>query len=197
MPQFRADSETAAANLALGLLFMAPISSLDQPNSKSARQIKQWFAVIRDRLQREYRWNFNISRIPLAEAPQAPVGFAHAYHLPGDCLRVLELIDRPREDWQAEDGLLLSDLGPPLNVRFLRRETSPGKWDPAFTELFAHELAAAAGPGLARDRRRVADLSDRADDLRRRATPVDAREGRERIIAYESSFVTARRPGCR
>lgn len=196
MPEFRADSEIDICNQALGHCQAPSITGFDQANSKAARQCKLHYAVTRDRLLAEYRWNFSTKRGTLANVAAPEFGYSHAYARPADCLRILEIDGYRRENWIVEGELILIDRAPPLKARWLWRNTEPRLMDAAFVELLSYELALKIAPALTRYRAIVREiervLNDPDDGLRRRAKKADALEGREEIDPYESQFLEAR-----
>lgn len=196
MALYSATSEIEAANLALSLIRVNGIADFDQAHSLAAREVKQWFGTIRDRLQREYRWNLASAREPLAELDAAPSSrWKHAYQLPADCIRARQLVGFERAEWDVEGRMLLCDAKPPLHLEYTKRVTDVAQWPADFLEVFAYSLAAACGPKLCRDRAIVRDIQTEAAGLASAAKMVDAREGRDRMDEYESSFVTIRRTG--
>lgn len=188
----RADSEVDVCNLALGLIQEKSITSLDDRHSKAARECKKWYPVTRDRLQREYRWNFNTERIAFAQTDTPVYGFPYAYVVPGDVLRVLEIDGETEEEWEVESGRILSHRNAPLAGRVLRQVPEPRKWDSHFLDLLAHELAVVVGPKIARRRAIPREILDKLQDLRRTAKSVDAREARERKPELASDFIFVR-----
>jgi hypothetical protein len=81
-------SDVDIANLALSYMETAPIVSfLD--NVEQARLMNASYAILRDNLQRIYRWNFNrvYQQLP-ALSGQPSFEYEYAYQLPADCLRL-------------------------------------------------------------------------------------------------------------
>jgi len=81
-------SDIDIANLALLYLETAPIVSFGD-NTEQARAINSSYALLRDKLQREYRWNFNRTYVQLpALSTPPPFEYEYAYELPADYLRL-------------------------------------------------------------------------------------------------------------
>jgi len=72
--------------------------------------------------------------------------------------------------------MLLTDVAGPLNIRYGRRNTNPGTWDPMFNKLFVYELAQAIAPKLSQDRDVVASIRTDLDALHDLAAEMDAIE---------------------
>lgn len=193
MTSYREDSEVAICNQALGLIEHPGIASLDQPHNAAARNCRIFYANTRDRLLADYRWNFNTERGTFANVAAPAHGYSHAYQRPGDCLRVLEVDGCASRDWIVEGERLLIDRAPPLRVRWLKRVTDPRFYTAHFVDLLAHEIALRIAGPLARRRAIKQDVLDRLEDLRAAATSADAREGRETLVEFRSSFLEARR----
>lgn len=194
MTQNIADSEVGICNLALGHVKDPGIADLDQPHSKAARVCKKFYAVTRDALLEDYRWNFNTRRIRFttADLPEDSYGFSNAYLLGGGIVRVLEVDGCIDEDWTVEDGLLLVDLPAPLKGRVSIRITEPAKYSAAFVNLFSLELAVAIGGEITHDTSLLTKLEGRAEKLSKRAKKNDAKEGREKLGETVSSYIAVR-----
>lgn len=94
------------ANLALSYCEMAPIASFDE-QSNPARVFRAGFDLLRDALQRQYRWNFTRRYTTLAtSATQPAFEYEYAYALPDDFLR-LELAG------SLTTGVLPTEVGTP------------------------------------------------------------------------------------
>lgn len=138
-----ANTELDLANAALGLIGEAPLSSFsdDRP---AATAIQSRLPNLRDALLRSHPWNFAVTRAQLSRLAAAPdFGFAHAYMLPDDYLRLMAVNDG-RDNFQIERfsamRVLLSDADA-IDLRYIARITSPGGWDALFYEAMAAILA--------------------------------------------------------
>lgn len=81
-------SDVDIANLALSYMETAPIVSFQDANEQ-ARLLNASYGILRDNLQRVYRWNFNRAYTQLPALAAAPsFEYEYAYQLPADCLRV-------------------------------------------------------------------------------------------------------------
>ena len=147
-------SSADIANSALTKLGEARIMSLTD-NVKPAREINAIFTLRRDTLLRAHNWNFAMTRASLPALVDAPAwGYAYAYQLPSDCLRMVQVNDYwiipgyadflggpDDEPFKIEDGKIVTDYGSPLKVRYVKRVSNSGDFDTTFIELFAYDLA--------------------------------------------------------
>lgn len=193
MSEQRDNSEVAICNQALGLVGSSGIASLDQTHSVAAQTSKLYYATVRDRLQRVYRWNFNTVRAALAVRDTAPAyKFSYAYEKPAGCLRVLALEGGIGEDWALEGDAIVTNRAPPLNGKWLVRVEDVAQFDPCFYELLYHELAIAMAPKLARDRGIPNYARTRLKELQNQARPADAKEAEETAEGFVSEFISVR-----
>lgn len=142
-------SEIAVANFAIGILDDVALTSLDGTSS-IARFMAREFGYVRDEVIALYPWSFAITRTALAPDSDAPAfGYTYSYTLPGDCIRVLPITtngrpNSPRIEFVREGTKLLTDYGPVLYVRYLKRVTNPAEFDPLFARALGARLAVLA-----------------------------------------------------
>lgn len=131
------------ANAALSLLGEAPLNSLTD-DRKAATVLTPRIGPVRDALLRSHPWNFSSSRATLAlSATSPPFGFANAFALPTDYLRVREVnggLDPFEIERQGPILVLLTDASS-VNLKYTARVTNPSEWDPMFYETMAAALA--------------------------------------------------------
>jgi hypothetical protein len=135
------------ANMALGILVEAPITSLDD-DTKAARLLSLHFETTRQSELMKNPWSFALFRVELDEEADEPTSdeYGYAYALPEDALRVLPLTDNgeasgARIPFKQEGGLILTNYSGPRLVRYIANLTDPADWDPLFVEAFAARLA--------------------------------------------------------
>lgn len=141
-------SDVLIANRALTKIGAARITSLDD-TSKSATTISSMYETVRDAELRAHRWHFAKTRAQLAALATPPLfDFAYAYQLPTDYISLMQvggLVVYPKTDtrglFSIEGGKLLTNMGAPLNIRYVRRITDPNLFDALFVESFACRLA--------------------------------------------------------
>lgn len=147
--------EVKIANAALTKLGDYRITSFSD-NSEAARVVNARYEGIRDAELRRHTWHFSKARVELAALADAPdFGYSYQYELPADCLRIVSVgdvapgadigdtyrtgLDTP--DYRIEGRHLLTDLGAPLKLRYIKRVTDPAQFDAAFAESLAARLA--------------------------------------------------------
>jgi hypothetical protein len=140
-------------NAALTLLGESRIISLDQ-DVKAAREAKAIYDVTRESLLAKYNWSFSMARANLPALASVPVyRYANEYQLPVDSLRLVEIGDRfvgvdltdyrgaSTREFMIEGRKILTDIAPPLSIRYVKSEDNPAFFAATFTEALYHRLA--------------------------------------------------------
>lgn len=146
-------SQVEICNRALTKLGAARITSLDDAN-KSARAMAALWDTVRRAELRVRNWSFALRRALLPALSAAPAwGFARAFQLPADFLRLVQVNDvfvapgladyRSGDDSPyAIEGMSLStDFGAPLKLRYIADVTDTAAFDALFVEALAAKLA--------------------------------------------------------
>jgi hypothetical protein len=150
-------SQVDVCNRALTKLGAARITALTD-NSKSARVMSSLWETVRRSELRKRNWGFAMSRDSLPASATAPRwGFANAFPLPSDYLRLAQVNDTfvvpSLSDYRQEDdsgwaiervgGVLCvcCDFDAPLKIRYVVDVTDPGAFDALFVEALASKLA--------------------------------------------------------
>ena len=134
-------------NMALDYLRQQPLAIADDPNTAEGRWLGRNYAVVRDGLLRAHPWNFAIKRVEMAAEAAAPVyGWMYSYQPPSDWLKILPLTHNGSFNGQPlpyalENGRILTDIEPPLRLRYVYREEDEGEWDVMFADVVALTLA--------------------------------------------------------
>jgi hypothetical protein len=83
-----------------------------------------------------------MKRAQLAQLTDSPVwGWAHAYALPGDCVRVIETtLDEDLTPWVLEGRTILTDASA-LSIAYVAQITDPAVFDALFTDALTDRLA--------------------------------------------------------
>lgn len=172
-------SEVGICNRALQKLGAKRITSLTQ-DSVNARACNTAYAVCRDAELRDHPWNFAIHRDQLAADATAPVfGRANAYNLPEGFLRLLPLYPEDNFvdlDWIIENGQIITDDGAPLEIRFIKQETDPNKFDSLFQEALAARIALELCEELTQSNEKKNQLRQDYNDIIKRAKRVNGIE---------------------
>jgi hypothetical protein len=194
-------TETTLANLALGHLGMARITDLSE-RTVAAEHVRRMWGTTRDQLLRAYPWNFAIKRVALSASAVRPAfGWAAAYPLPSDCLRVLSVNGFASGvgsvPYEVEAGEVLANFAV-CQLRYIRRIEQVSAWDATFCELFGYELAKAIAPSFTLQTSAIGQLDALAQPARIKAEEANAAETRPRVIGYHdrmSGYDAARRGG--
>lgn len=146
-------SDVEIVNVALTLLGESRIASLDD-DTKPARESKAIFAVNRDALMAGYNWSFAKTREQLSALATAPAfQYALKYQLPSSCIRITQVGDHyvgldltdyrgsATELFTIEGREILTDIGAPLNLKFIKRVTDTAQFSANFAKAFAAYMA--------------------------------------------------------
>jgi hypothetical protein len=200
-----ATSEVDIANAALIKLGADLISDLTENNVR-ARTMSARYASVRDAELRRRRWKFSITRASLAALSAAPASdYDRQFQLPNDYLRLIEGGDiadaADLTDYRAgagsalysiEGGRILTNLGAPLNIRYIAKITNVALFDSAFAEALASRLAYECCERLTQsDAKRELALADYRIALSE-ARRANAIEAPAQSVA-DDSWVAARR----
>lgn len=185
-----ADSEVQIVNSALVKIGENTIVDLDE-DTEPARAAKRQYPILRDRLIRNYRWNFAMKRATLALASDAPAfGFTYKFRLPTDYIRIVGIYDErervenytsSRVPWKVEEGFLLSNELV-TQVFYLAKIENVSEFDPLFSEALALKLAVDLAYKLSTGPDRVEDLEALFQAAIREAKQADAIEGRPEVV---------------
>jgi hypothetical protein len=130
-------------NGALNQLGATTILSLTE-DSKNARLCNARYTQVRDALFRTHPWNCLQVRLELAASTTTPAwGFAYAYTLPANCLRLLRVLDYD-SNYKVEGRKILSNAST-MKILYISRITDPNEYD----ELLRETLSAALGADIA------------------------------------------------
>lgn len=154
-------SDIDICNLALGKLGAAPIVSLLDNNPKAAI-LYRMYPLLRDKLQRVYRWSFTLAYAELPALADAPLfEYNYAYQLPSDCLR-LNLADVSignsimvgmpsasigdwnfgrNQDYRIVGTKVYTNVPAPLRIQYAARVTDATQFDAAFVDTLACYVA--------------------------------------------------------
>lgn len=135
-------SEVSIVNRALILLGDKEIVSFDD-NNKGARLATRHYADIRDEMLQEHPWNFAMRRDSLAANVTSPAfEFARAFDIPTDCLRVHSVYDNTENlPWKVEGRQILTNLGAPLQIRYIASVEDVMLMTPQFREALSARIA--------------------------------------------------------
>lgn len=193
-------SETQIANMALALLGVEQLASLDDDTSQQALEARTFFEQVRDELQEEHPWNFNQFRSEELAAGDAPSfgsssgGYDYAFALPNDpyCLRVLGTSqDENKEPWSVEGRFILLNVSS-VYVHYLGRVSSTGLWTPRFVRAFVPRLAYYMAYPRTQSMSVTRDMNALYEQELKKARGIDGMEGSARVLR-SASIIDVRR----
>mgnify|MGYP001444453935 CR=1 FL=1 len=127
-------------NGALNQLGATTILSLTE-DSKNARLCNSRFTQVRDAVFRSHPWNCLQKRLELSSSTVTPAwGFSFKYDLPGDCLRLLRILDYD-SNHKVEGRSILSNNSS-MKILYISRVTDPNQYDENLRETLSAALAA-------------------------------------------------------
>jgi hypothetical protein len=127
-------------NGALNQLGATTILSLTE-DSKNARLCNSRYTQVRDAVFRSHPWNCLQQRVELAQSTITPAwGYSFKYDLPGDCLRLLRILDYD-SDHKVEGRSILSNNSS-MKILYISRVTDPNQYDENLRETLSAALAA-------------------------------------------------------
>lgn len=146
-------TQLGITNLALVLLGSDRIVTIND-DVKAAREALAIFDQTRDALLGAFNWSFAKTRVQLAATGVAPVfGYANAFNLPADCLRVLNVNDTyagldltdyvgvPNPEFTIEGRQILAVYSSPINLRYVKQVTDPTVFYTHFANALSAQLA--------------------------------------------------------
>ena len=162
-------------NGALNQLGATTILSLTE-DSKNARLCNARYTQIRDALFRTHSWNCIQVRASLAKDATAPAwGFTSSFTLPGDCLRLLYIVDFD-SNYKVEGRKILSNTST-MKILYVSRITDPNEYDELLRETLSAALGADIAFGVTSNNQTAQNMYQLFQDKLRDARFVDSTEG--------------------
>lgn len=187
---------TEIANLALSRLMAPPISDIleDLPE---ARICRAHYESVRDALLRAHPWAFATTRAELTPGPDPAFGWAFAYRLPADFVRLNSFNGRDarlcENDYTIEGAEILTNAKL-ARITYVRQVVDPNEFDATFTDALVLKLAAAIAMELTGDSQRLADMETLAELKLANASFADAMEARATVSdPLSKTLIMARR----
>lgn len=167
--------EIEISNMALSVLGAATIVAFTDA-SREARLAEQHYAPARDYLLRTYTWKCALRRVSLAALTPAPTfGYARAFQLPADFLRLKHTSDAESDTFRLEGKTILSD-DITMQINYVRRVENVAEMDEGLKHAIAMRMAMLMARSLTAD----SSVMDRAaglyQDALAEAQLADARE---------------------
>lgn len=186
------------ANLALGLLAQSPIETFGDRTPK-ANAVRQYYALALRATLRAVDWPFaRVYAVP-APPPDGTVaipGYAYAYAYPANCTAFRGFAKSYPTNYDARYKLangVIYTRRPAGVMIFTRWDIDPTHYDPEFTVLLAHELAAMIAVRVTGKMEPVAGIRTAAKALRDKARADAANEdGPEELDERVPDWLAAR-----
>ena len=121
----------------------------------------------------------------LAADSTAPAfGRGYRYLLPTDYIRLATINDEklPETDYEIEDGYLVCDFAPPINVRYVFDQEIVTKFSPKFVMLFSTALAQVCAYDMTGNRSMVEEMRMQYANLLTDAGVIEAQSNPPKTI---------------
>ena len=162
-------------NTALNQLGASTILTLTE-DSKNARLCNARYTQIRDAVFRSHPFNCLQKRVELSSSTTTPAwGYSFQYDLPGDCLRLLRILDYD-SDHKVEGRSILSNNSS-MNILYISRITDPNQYDELLRETISAALAADIAYAITSNNTTQQNMIALYQDKLRDARFVDSTEG--------------------
>lgn len=188
-----ASSVVEICNRALDAIGVQPITAFDEA-TKQGGLCRRYYPQVRDDVIRSHPWNCALARASLPALVDGPTwGYAFAYQLPSDCLRVLAVnaADPFEHPWKVEGRSIVTDREAPVGILYLRRIDDSGFFDPMLVSAIAARLAMELAQPLTSDAGLRKQMEMEFQSRLRAARSADGQEGTPSRI-YAEEFVVAR-----
>lgn len=171
-------SQVTIWNRALQKLGAKRVSSTTT-DTVSGRACQACYDSLLEAELRKHPWNFAIKRAQLAADADAPeFGRSASFPLPSDFLRLIR--PYPEQNSLAIDYVIeaekkiVTNLGTPLNIRYIAKITDPNKMDSLFREALAAKMAIEMCEELSQSSTKKESLKDDYTDVIREARRANA-----------------------
>ena len=162
-------------NTALNQLGASTILTLTE-DSKNARLCNARYTQIRDAVFRSHPFNCLQKRVELSSSTTTRAwGYSFQYDLPGDCLRLLRILDYD-SDHKVEGRSILSNNSS-MKILYISRITDPNQYDELLRETISAALAADIAYAITSNNTTQQNMIALYQDKLRDARFVDSTEG--------------------
>lgn len=128
----------------------------------------------RDSLLRSHIWNFAVKRVELAADATAPAfGYANQHTLPGDFLRLVEVVDET--DYKLEGRKILCE-STPVQTKYIYRNDDTATYDSLFVELLTQKMVAELAYSVTRSDSKAQTEMQKFAAMLKQAKGIDAQE---------------------
>jgi hypothetical protein len=186
-------STVSICNSALRLVGAQSITSLDDAVD-GARLCKQFFTPCFEEMLYLRDWGFARKRATLAELLTPPAfGYAHAYQLPTDLVRIIGSNIPDGCDWQREGDKIYTDETS-VGLLYLYYCDTPSLWSHGFRRALEYDLASKIAYPLTKDAALAQYLFTQFEDALADAASLDGQEGHA-MTAHRTDFISPRAGG--
>ncbi len=194
------NSPVGICKLALDLLKQTSVlSSIANPTTKEEKVCARWYDATRRAVLRKHFWVFARTRKSISrDATAPPFGYADAYNLPTEYLRLQFIGNDTENDYERKyesNGrqLLLNNSGSAsLNVGYIQDITAVSDFDSLFVLLLVAELAANMAYAFTAKNTVIERISLILETLRAEAKSVNGQDRPPKRIE-SSKFKNARK----
>ena len=145
-------------------------------DSKNARICNARYTQIRDAVFRSHPWNCLQKRLELSSSTTTPAwGYSFQYDLPGDCLRLLRILDYD-SNHKVEGRSILSNNSS-MKILYVSRVTDPNQYDELLRETLAAAIAADIAYAITSNNTTQQNMINLYQNKLRDARFVDSTEG--------------------
>lgn len=174
-------SEVGICNLTLGWLGANLITALTD-DSEEARLCNANYEAARDVTLEDRNWTFATSRRTLTPLSATPdFGFANAFQLPSDCIRVIQADSDEDQTigaaWERNEDTLLADVDV-LYIRYIKRITNTVKFSAGFVQAHAAQIGVNIAIAITGSKDMQALMESMYDDKVGRAGSMDGLQGK-------------------
>lgn len=198
------NTRTDLANRSLSYLGQMAITDIDE-GSKNSRTCKEFMDDTIREVLRSHRWNCASKRAILTELTEVPTwGYSHAYELPADFLRLMEVNGEQFEDsqkyFEIENGKRLLSNWDDCQIRYIANIGIPD-FDPCLADAVAIKLASKIIVPLQLSQDGAAFLIARYREVLNEARRIDAVETGSREnpqyerLLFDSPLIRSRNAG--
>lgn len=183
----RVSTKTGLINLSLSLLKIPAITEIDPlpVGNKAAAEMALWYDDCRRETLSENIFDHAVKRVSIASDATAPAfGYGSRYLLPSDFIRVATIGAEydPEEDYEIEAGYILTDVGSPLNLRYVFDHQDILQMPPKFIMAFSAKLAQKTAYPITGNRSMVQEMALEYEKAVSDAQAIDGQNNAPRQI---------------
>lgn len=161
----------------------------DQQNLDRARLCANLYPTVRNDLLRAHPWNCCIKRAVLAPDAVAPVfGYSHAFELPADFSRALEVGTNGQQIDYLVEGRSIQANTTVLELRYVFRNEVENTWDDHLVALATQAMCAALAYPVTQSTAKQAGEEQKLELMMRRARAVDGQEDPPQTLGDERLY---------